>query len=360
MKNKRYIRYSIYSLILIAFLYLLAQRSGLFQSGDKSFNTPSGRAAQTLPVKAWVVTPMLLTDKVVVAGVVHADEQVEISAEASGRVTRIEFKEGDRVTKGELLATVNNADLMAQMDKSRFQLSLAEQREERQRSLLEKQGISQQAYDQVLTELNTIKAEQAVLQAQFDKTLIRAPFDGILGLRQLSEGAYVTPGMKIVKLARLQPVKIEFSIPERYAGYLSRGSRIAFSVENSPESYSAEVYAIEAVVDQATRSLAVRALYHNDDLKILPGSFARVEVSLVSVADALQVPAEALIPEMGGSKVFVYKGGKAQPRAVVPGLRTNSYVQINEGLQAGDTVIISGILQMRPGMAVSPTEILKP
>jgi len=360
MKNKKYIRYSFYSLIIIAFLYLLALRSGLFNGSENRPSSPAGRAAQVLPVRAWIVTPMPLTDKIVVAGVVLADEQVDISAEASGRITGIDFNEGDKVKKGDLLVTVNNADLLAQMDRNRYQLSLAEQREQRQRSLLEKQGISQQTYDQVLTELNTLKAERGVLQAQFDKTLIRAPFDGILGLRQLSEGAYVTPGMNIVRLARLQPIKIEFSIPERYAGYLSKGSQIVFSVENSPESYTAEVYAVEAVVDQATRSLAVRAVHRNEALKILPGSFARVEISLVSINDALQIPAEALIPEMGGSKVFVYKDGKALPRAVIPGLRTNSHVQINEGLQSGDTVIISGILQMRPGMAVTPTEIVQP
>jgi membrane fusion protein (multidrug efflux system) len=360
MKRKSYIRYIIYGLILLVFLILLANRSGLFNRSGGGAAAVSGRAAQVLPVKAWIITPGPLTDKIVAAGVVQADEQVEISAEASGRLTSIAFREGDRVKKGELLATVNNADLSAQMDRINYQIQLAEQRELRQRSLLEKQGISQQTYDQALTELNTLKAEHEVLKAQFDKTMIRAPFDGILGLRQLSEGAYVTPGTKIVRLARLQPVKIEFSIPERYAGYLSRGSSITFTVENSPEVYRAEVYATEAVVDQNTRSLRVRALYSNEDIKILPGSFARVEVSLVSVDDALLVPSEAIIPEMGGSKVFVYRNGKAQPKAVVPGLRTSTHVQINDGLLSGDTIIMSGLLQMRPGMAVLLTEINQP
>lgn len=360
MKRKNYLRYTIFGLILVVFLILLANRSGFFGSSEDGEAVVSGRTAHSLPVKAWIVTPGPLTDKLVAAGVVQADEQVEISAEASGRLTSIGFREGDRVRKGDLLATVNNADLSAQMDRIKYQIQLAEQRELRQRSLLEKQGISQQTYDQALTELNTMKAEQEVLKAQFDKTMIRAPFDGILGLRQLSEGAYVTPGMKIVRLARLQPVKIDFSIPERYAGYLNRGSRITFTVENSPETHEAEVYATEAVVDQNTRSLNVRALHNNEGVKILPGSFARVEVSLVSVDDALLLPSEAIIPEMGGSKVFLYRNGKAQPKAVVPGLRTNTHVQINDGLQPGDTIIMSGLLQMRPGMVVSLTEIKQP
>lgn len=360
MVNKKWIRYLVIALIIIVILFGLGNRLGYFGKKDQRTALVSGRTNQVLPVKATIIQPRPLVDNLVAAGAIKADEQVDISSEASGRIVSILFDEGSQVKKGDLLVTINNADLKAQIDRNRHQLTLAEQREQRQKMLLEKQGISQQAYDQVFTELSTMKAEAAVLQAQLDKTLIRAPFDGVLGLRQLSEGAYVTPGMKIVQLAKIQPVKIEFSVPDRYAGYLKKGSEISFSVDNVNSQFIGKVYAIEAVVDQQTRSLPVRALYANTEMNVKPGSFARVEIALTSLDNALQIPAEALIPEMGGNKVFVYRNGLAQPVKVLIGLRSASSIQIIEGLQQGDTVITTGILQMRPGLAVTITEFLQP
>ncbi|MBS4057429.1 MAG: efflux RND transporter periplasmic adaptor subunit [Bacteroidales bacterium] len=340
-------------LFVLVIILLIANRLGYFSKADTPSVLVNGLSNNILPVKATILKARPLTDKLVAAGSVKADEQVDISAEASGKITQIHFREGTLVKKGDLLVTINNADLLAQLERNKSLLALAEQREARQRSLLDKQGISQQAYDQVFTELSTVKSEKAILQAQLDKTLVRAPFDGLLGLRQVSEGAYATPGMKIVRLAKIEPVKIDFSLPERYAGYLSKGSQVRFSVENSPEEFVAEIYAIEAVVDQQTRSLPVRAMYANSAGKVLPGSFARVEIALTSTDNALQIPTEALIPEMGGSKVFVYRNGFAQPLKVSAGLRTNASIQITEGLMEGDTVITTGILQMKPGLPVT-------
>jgi membrane fusion protein (multidrug efflux system) len=223
--------------------------------------------------------------------------------------------------------------------------------------LLEKQGISQQAYDQVLTELSTLEAEAALLQAQLEKTLIRAPFTGQLGLRQISEGSYLSPGMPIVSLVRIQPVKLNFSVPERYAPYINNGHEVSFTVENNPGKFTASIYAIEPRIDSKTRSLPVRALYANSDKKIVPGSFARVIIPLVSKKETLQVKAEALIPEMGTHKIFVYRNGTAQAVNVITGLRTESAVEIVSGLQSGDTVITTGLLQMHPGMKVQLTAI---
>ncbi len=234
---------------------------------------------------------------------------------------------------------------------------MAQQREERQQTLLEKQGISQQSYDQVLTELSTLQAEAALLQAQLDKTLLKAPFDGQLGLRKVSEGSYVSPGMQLVSLAKLQPVKIEFSVPERYTPYVERGTPIIFSVENQSEQFEAQVYALEPLIDQRTRSLPVRALYANEKLQVMPGSFARVIVPLKSKKETMQVAAEALIPEMGTNKVFVYRNGKAMPQYVETGLRTEAVVEITSGLNPGDTVLTSGLLQLRIGMEVEISEM---
>jgi membrane fusion protein, multidrug efflux system len=359
IRMKKYFKRFFGLLLFLAVIgFLIANRMGYFSSQSSGPELISGRPSTILPVKAVVVKPKPMTDKIIAAGAVLPDEQVEISAEASGRVVAIHFEEGSKVEKGDLLITVNNADLLAQIERNKHQVRLAEEREARQRRLLEKQGISQQAYDQVFTELSTLKAEEAILQAQLDKTIIRAPFSGLLGLRHISEGSYVSPGMKIVKLAKTAPVKIDFTVPERFAGFLKIGGSISFSVSNQPGWYEAKISAIEPVIDQSTRSVIVRAIYENENGHILPGSFARVELILESLENALQIPAQALVPEMGSSKVFLYKNGQATPQMVTTGLRTESHVQIVDGINAGDTVITTGILQMRPGLPVTLNEIL--
>lgn len=331
---------------------------GYFSTQQARPELVSGRAGGALPVKVVVIEPKPLTDIIVAAGSVLPDEQVELSAEASGRIVAIHFTEGEKVNKGDLLITVNNADLLAQIERNKHQVRLAEEREQRQRSLLERQGISQQSYDQVFTELSTLKAEEALLQAQLEKTIIRAPFSGILGLRHVSEGSYISPGMPIVRLAKTEPVKIDFSVPERFAGYLKKDGKINFSVDNKPGIFEATIIAIEPVVDQRTRSVLARATYPNHGNYIIPGSYARVEILLESLDEALQIPAQALVPEMGSNKVYLYKNGQAIPVEVSTGLRTSSHIQIVNGLSQGDTVITTGILQMRHGLPVNINEIL--
>jgi membrane fusion protein, multidrug efflux system len=345
-------------LFLLVVLLLIANRLGYFSKPDDRANLISGRSSAILPVKAVVIQPKPLADIVVAAGTVLPDEQVEISSETSGRIVSLHFEEGTQVEKGDLLLTVNNADLLAQIERNKHQLTLAEEREQRQLSLLERQGISQQAYDQVYTELSTLNAEAALLQAQLEKTLIRAPFSGVLGLRQVSEGGYIMPGMKIVRLAKTSPVKIDFSVPERFASYLNKGDKISFTVDNQTGTYEATISAIEPVVDQQTRSIPMRAVYHNRNGQIVPGSFARVEIELQSLDDALQIPAQALVPEMGSSKVYVYKNGFVDQVIVTTGLRTESHIQVVSGIQTGDTIITTGILQMRAGLPVVISEIL--
>jgi len=356
---KKFIKRIIGLLLFLAVIaFLIANRMGYFSSQSSGPELISGRTSNILPVMAVIIEPKPMTDKITAAGTVLPDEQVEISAEASGRVVAIHFEEGTKVEKGDLLITVNNADLLAQIERNKHQVRLAEEREARQRTLLERQGISQQSYDQVFTELSTFKAEEALLQAQLEKTIIRAPFSGILGLRHISEGSYVSPGMKIVRLAKTTPVKIDFSVPERFAGFLKIGGSMVFSVGNQPGRFEAKISAIEPVIDQRTRSVIVRAVYENKSGHILPGSFARVELVLESLENALQIPAQALVPEMGSSKVFLYKNGMATPVIVTTGLRTESHVQILSGINAGDTVITTGILQMRPGLPVTINDIL--
>lgn len=358
MTNKKNIIKLVSITLIVLVLLGLMFYGGIFSNGETE--NPLRQKAITsrvLPVKAMVMKLAPLTDKLIAGGTIIADEQVMMAAEIPGRIEKIHFKEGTFVKEGDLLITINNADLFAQIDRNRHQLDLAQQREQRQQTLLEKQGISQQSYDQALTELSTLKAEAALLQAQLDKTLLKAPFDGQLGLRKVSEGSYVSPGMQLVSLAKLQPVKIEFSVPERYTPFVERGTPIQFSVENQTGQFEAQVYALEPLIDQRTRALPVRALYANENLQVMPGSFARVIVPLKSRNETMQVAAEALIPEMGTNKIFVYRNGIAMSQYVETGLRTESMVEITSGLNPGDTVLTSGLLQLRTGMEVEISEM---
>ncbi|MGD9898984.1 MAG: efflux RND transporter periplasmic adaptor subunit, partial [Calditrichaceae bacterium] len=234
---------------------------------------------------------------------------------------------------------------------------LAEENEQRQRNQLEIQAVSREAYDQTLNNLNIFKSEIDLIMAQIAKTEIRSAFDGRIGLKFVSDGSYINSSTHIATLVDNTPLKIEFSIPGKYAGRVQRGDSVNFYVQGIGKQLKAAIYATEPKVDPATRTLTMRALYNNSEQELLPGSFADIELTVSSSDDALLIPTEALIPELNGSIVFLYKNGTAQPVPVKTGLRTSRSIEIKEGLSPGDTLITSGLLELRPGVAVKISEI---
>lgn len=312
----------------------------------------SPQQSEPLGVSAFVVEAAPLQDKIVTTGTVLADEEVELRPETSGRITQIAFEEGRPVREGALLVKINDSELQAQLRRAQRRLELAEERAFRQERLLEKGGISQEEYDATVSEVDVLRAEMELIEAQIDKTEIRAPFSGVIGLRYASEGSYVTPAMRIAALQRLNPAKIEFSVPEKYAGQVSLGDPIAFTVEGVDGSFRGEIYAFEPEIEAGTRTLAVRARSPNPEGRLLPGAFADIEVVLSEIPDALTVPAIAVIPEQGGKRVYLYQEGVAQPRSVQTGIRLADRIQITEGLAPTDTVILTGLQQLRPGLPV--------
>lgn len=342
--------------VVLVVLYMLGRRLDWFNFEKKttaveSF-TPSG-----LPVKALIVHPVDLDNRIFTSGTVLPDESVELSSEASGKITAIYFKEGERVRKGDLLLTINDADMQAQLQRFKYQEALLVEREFRQRMLLEKEAVSQEVYDRALADLNTNRAEMLMVEAQIAKTQVKAPFDGIIGLRMVSEGSFISPGTRIAPLVKMQPVKIEFSIPERYVSEVKPGNPIIFYFGNASKRYEAKVYAVEPIIDQATRTLRLRALYSNPGLEVIPGSFATVELVLNTFYEAVSIPTEALVPMLGIQLVYLYKNGIAEPMEVKTGIRTSDLIQITSGLNPGDTIITTGILQLRKGMPVTLSEI---
>ena len=231
-------------------------------------------------------------------------------------------------------------------------MKLAEDRVFRQDALLKRDAVSKEAYEQVKTDLATLNADIEIIKANIELTELRAPFDGVIGLRQVSIGTYASPTTVVAKLTKIAPLKVEFSVPERYAKQIKKGTNLNFSVEGTLDAFGAQVYAVESAIDPNLHQFTARALYPNVNRTLLPGRYASVLLKKDEIPNAIAIPTEAIVPEMGKDKVFLYKSGKAQPVEVTVGLRTEERVQVLKGLQVGDTLITSGTLQLRTDLPI--------
>ncbi len=355
--NKKLFRISltVIIVIVIAGIILYPKLKPLFLTGPgpggaSGMNMQGG--GQALFANGYVVVPVQMNELIYSTGSLIPDEEVELAFETSGKVVGIYFSEGTRVKKGELLAKINDRPLQAQLLKLQAQLKLTKEREFRQRQLLDRDAISQESYDQVVTERQSLEADIMLVEARISETELRAPFDGVVGLRMISEGAFATTQTRIVSLIKIQPLKVEFSVPERYAGEISPGFPISFVIDGIPETFTANVYAVDPKVDMETRTIVVRALYPNQEQELKPGRFASVRARLSQIDNAIAIPTQAVIPEMDGEKVFIYENGRAKEVRVMLGLRTESHVQVRTGLHFGDTVLTTAILQLRHGIPV--------
>jgi membrane fusion protein (multidrug efflux system) len=354
----------IIAVILVVVLMIVLPRMDFLKADNKAASKEQAVAgagaggkggpggAGNVAVDVVVVKSEKLDNKIQSTGTILANEEVELRSEISGKVSQIFFKEGDRVKKGQVLVRINDQEQQAQLKRLQYNIKLNEDQEFRQKRLLEKEAISQQEYDIVLTQLNSIRAELQQLEAMIDKYSVRAPFNGMIGLRYISEGSYVSPTSQIAFMQDIDKVKIEFSISEKYAAQVKPGSKIVFSITGKEKQYEGTVYAIEPKIDLATRSVRIRAISPNLDKDLFPGAFARVELTLETVDNAIMIPTEALIPELQGQKVFLYKNGRAISSPVEIGLRTERAIQITKGVQSNDSLIVTGLLQLKDSTQV--------
>jgi len=346
------------SIIVAVVLLLAIPKLGWFSSKNDGGDAKGGTAGATLlPVQAVVLKPEKLDNKLVVTGTVLANESLELRSEISGKITRIAFQEGSRVNKGDVLIQINDEEIVAQLEKQKHNQKLNEDNEFRQRKLLEKDAISQEEYDNALNRLNTTVADVQLLQAQLAKTRITAPFDGTIGLRYVSEGAYLSPNTTIATLYNNTPAKIEFAIPSRYSTSVTAGKGIYFRIEGDTVRYNGKVYAIEPRIDQDTRTLKLRAVADNSKGRLLPGQFVQLDLILATNGNALLIPTEAVVPEQSGKKVFALDHGAVVEKKIETGIRTNTALEVTLGLQPGDTVLTTGILQLKEGMNVRITTL---
>lgn len=321
--------------------------------------TSSSRSREGTAVRTVVVRPEPLEETVIATGTVRAEESVELQPEIAGKLLHLHFVEGARVRAGDLLAVINDAELRASLQRAIHRRDLAELKARRITSLIDKGGVPQQEYDIAASELSVLGAEVDLIRAQLARTEIRAPFDGIIGLRSASEGSYLTTGSRIARLQAVDHVKVDLSFPEKYTGRVQVGQIVEFTVAGVAETGRAEIYALEPQIDETTRTVLARARAANPGRKFHPGAFARVVWQSGTDANALMVPALAVISGSGEKSIFVDHQGKAEQRIVATGLRTADKVQILRGLQPGESVVVSGLQNLRAGATLRPVESVR-
>ncbi|TRX16505.1 efflux RND transporter periplasmic adaptor subunit [Flavobacterium franklandianum] len=340
------IKHIVYTLLIIGFGGFIAYR---ITSNNNKNGESKGKDGKnkSITVNGIVVKAETFDNNLSLSGSIEANEQVEIRSEVSGIVESINFQEGSNISKGQLLFKVNDIELRAQLAQAKTKQGLASENERRAKLLLAKEAISQEEYDVARANFKLAQSQVKLIDAQIAKTSVRAPFSGKIGLRSISPGTYITPSLLVAKLVNISKLKITFSIPEKYANQVKSNSNLSFTVSGSTEKYQAKVYAIEPEVAVATRTLQVRALAENKDGKLLPGTFANVQLPLDIIKDAIVIPTEAIVPVQDGKKVFISNMGKAKEVMVETTTRTDASILVLSGLKVGDTVLTSGVMSLK-------------
>ncbi|MFT7032128.1 MAG: membrane fusion protein (multidrug efflux system) [Cyclobacteriaceae bacterium] len=311
-----------------------------------------------LEVDIYVAEKVSRNSTIYASGTTIPNEEVEIKSEVSGRLVQLNINEGGFVKKGQLIAKLDDSDIVALIKKLKYEEELASQIEIRQKKLLDIDAISKEEYDMAVTRVNTLGADMEFQQVQLEKTSIKAPFSGRMGFKNISKGAYITPNIVIANLVQTNPVKLDFSLPEKYATKVINGQAVSFSIDGDDEKLSAEVIALDPKIDEELRTLKVRAKANNEAGKFLPGMFIRVEIPL-GKETAIMIPTEAVIPILKGKKVYIKKNGVANEVVIKTGLRTETEIQVEEGLMEGDSVIVSALMSVKNKSKVSVRNIVK-
>jgi membrane fusion protein (multidrug efflux system) len=340
-----------YSFLVIIFL--------LLSCNSKKEESIVGRQRQAGPiaVDGFIIKESTVSENVEVPGSLRPFEETEIRAEVGGRIVQMNVREGSLVEKGTLLVKLFDEDLRAQLRKLRVQLKIKEKTEERNRELLEISGISQQDYDLSTLEVENLRADIEATQIAISKTEIRAPYRGVVGLRNISLGSYISPSDIVTTVRQVHQLKLEFSVPEKYAKDIRMGHAVKFRVDGGKQEHAAKVIATENNVDQETRTLKVRAVVNGNNAELVPGVFARVNLQLGKNDKALMVPTQAVVPNIRNKQVILLRGDSVHFAVVETGIRDSAYVEIIQGVNPGDTVITTGLMSIRPDARVKVTNV---
>lgn len=339
-------------LILFGLIAVMAQCKGKAEKATAPKESPP------------VLVDVLIAEKQPISNIIEANgtvipsEYVELRPEISGRLTYLNLSEGKNIAKGAVIARVNDADLRAQYQKSKVQLDLAQKTVERYKQLLDINGLNQADYDAALNQVNSLGADMAYTQALIDKTVIRAPFSGVVGLRQVSPGAFVTPTTVIATLQQTQQVKIDFTLPDMYADAIRIGASVDLQTDAATKAKSkAVILATEPGANTDTRNLKVRALLQGE--KVNPGAFVKVFIDAGKQRSSVKIPANCIIPDDRNNQVILVKNGMASFVNITTGIREANSVEVLSGINPGDSVIVTGVLFARPKSKVKVRSVKK-
>jgi membrane fusion protein (multidrug efflux system) len=318
--------------------------TGKKEEKDKGSAKPAGSPAL---VDVLIAVPEVLSNTLEANGTVVAQEWVELRPEVPGRLTYLQVPEGTVVSQGTVIARINDADLQAQMNKTRVLLDLAQKTEARIAKLIAVGGINQADYDAALNQVNSLKADLAYTQSLVDKTVIKAPYTGLLGLRQVSPGAFVSPSTVIATLQQVDKMKVDFTVPEKYANQIRKGTAVEVQTDlSSADRHRAVITATEPQINSVSRNLRVRAVLQG--ARPNPGSFVKVYLTRRQDQPSILVPTNSIIPDDKNKQVILVKEGKAMFTNVTTGIRTEDMVEVLSGIKKGDSVVVTGVLFCRP------------
>lgn len=346
------VRHIVYTLLIAGIcslvIYRIVKGNGAKEkSGAMGGGGKFAGSGQPLRVNGVVVAYKKFDNTVTVTGTIEPNEQVQLRSEMSGLVRGIYFKEGSNVRRGQALLTIDDAELRAQLAQALTRENLAAENARRADLLLKKEAISREEFDAARAELKSLHSQTQLVRAQLAKTVMTAPFSGKIGLRSISVGEYLTPATVVANLVNTNPVKISFSVPEKYAGSVKLNTIVIFSVAGLSQKFQAQVYAIEPQIETTTRTLQLRAKADNPDGRLTPGLFANVELPLATIENAILIPTEAIVPVQEGKKVFVTDSGKAKEVMVETSARTDREILVTSGLKPGDTVLTTGLMSLK-------------
>jgi membrane fusion protein (multidrug efflux system) len=336
-------------LVILAFVII----PKLTSKGEKTDPKQQNQNDQFISAEGYVVKSQTVDNNIKAVGSIMANEQVEVRSEVSHKIRGIYFKEGSYVRKGKLLFKLDSDDLTAKLRKLEVEEKLGMAKFERVKTLREKGLVSQEEYDISENTLEQIRADMSITHIDISKTYIYAPFSGIVGLRNVSIGAYAEPTIVLVSIQDVSKVKVDFSIPEKYIYLFEKGQTIKFKVDGVEGEFDGEVYAYEPKVENSTRTLILRAICINPGGKLLPGTFANVSFMLSQTDNAILVPTQSIVPKLKGQNVFVVKNGRAKSVDVEIADRTDLNVRITSGnISEGDTIITTNILRLKDNVPV--------
>ncbi len=357
---RRFLKPALVTACILAALgaIFLYQRSQSAKS-NKPESAASANAAKNAPVmvEGTIAKGVMMSSEALSSGTLLANEEAEIKAEITGRITKINFTEGQNVSQGQLLVKLYDGDLQAQCQRAQAQFGVLQKTLEREKALLAIQGTSQQGLDIIEAQFAASRADIEVVKANIAKTEIRAPFSGKAGLRTVSVGAVVSPTQSITTIQQTSSLKMDFTLPEKYSDDIKIGMNVDFTTESLHDTLRARVYAVDSKIDPATRTLRVRAQFDNSKGRLAPGAFTRVRVMLRQQR-GIMVPTQAIIPQTRGKSVIIARDGKAVICPVETGSRTADKVEVIRGLEEGDTIVTKGVMFVKPQMLLNFTKIV--